>query len=97
MSNRFIDQAAPGLAALKPYVPGRPLSELEREFGITDSIKLASNENPLGPSPHAVEAIQAQLGDLTRYPRLPSIRSAAWPSAPSSPSRLPLSTDTISL
>ncbi|MDJ0739762.1 MAG: histidinol-phosphate transaminase [Gammaproteobacteria bacterium] len=68
MTNRFIDLAASGLASLQPYVPGKPLSELEREFGITDSIKLASNENPLGPSPHAVDAIQAQLHDLTRYP-----------------------------
>lgn len=68
MTNRFIDQAAPGLAALQPYVPGKPLSELEREFGVSDSVKLASNENPLGPSPKAVEAIQAQLHDLTRYP-----------------------------
>jgi histidinol-phosphate aminotransferase len=68
MSNRFIEQAAPGLAALRPYVPGKPLSELERELGIADSIKLASNENPLGPSPRAVDAIQARLADLTRYP-----------------------------
>ena len=68
MSNRFIEQAAPGLAALRPYVPGKPLSQLERELGIADSIKLASNENPLGPSPRAVDAIQAQLADLTRYP-----------------------------
>ncbi len=68
MTNRFLEQAAPGLAALQPYVPGKPLSELERELGISNSIKLASNENPLGPSPRAVDAIQAQLGDLTRYP-----------------------------
>ena len=68
MSNRFLEQAAQGLAALQPYVPGKPLSELERELGISDSVKLASNENPLGPSPRAVDAIQAQLGDLTRYP-----------------------------
>jgi histidinol-phosphate aminotransferase len=68
MTNRFIDQAAPGLAALKPYVPGKPLSELEREYGISDSIKLASNENPLGPSLKVVEAIRAQLAELTRYP-----------------------------
>jgi histidinol-phosphate aminotransferase len=68
MTNRFIEQAAAGLAALKPYVPGKPLSELEREYGVTDSIKLASNENPLGPSPRVREAIQAQLDDLARYP-----------------------------
>jgi histidinol-phosphate aminotransferase len=68
MSNRFIDRAAPGLADLKPYKPGKPLSELERELGITDSIKLASNENPLGPSPRVVSAIEAELKELTRYP-----------------------------
>ncbi len=49
-------------------MPGKPVSELERELGISNSIKLASNENPLGPSPRAVDAIQVQLADLTRYP-----------------------------
>lgn len=68
MANRFINQAAPGLASLRPYVPGKPLSELERELGITGSIKLASNENPLGPSPRVRAAIEAQLAELTRYP-----------------------------
>ena len=68
MRNRFIEQAAPGLAALKPYVPGKPLSQLEREYGVSNSIKLASNENPLGPSPKVVDAIKAELADLTRYP-----------------------------
>ena len=68
MSNRFIERAAPGLASLKPYVPGKPLSELEREFGITGSIKLASNENPLGPSPRVRAAIEAQIDEITRYP-----------------------------
>jgi len=68
MRNRFIDRAAPGLAQLKPYMPGKPLSELERELGISDSIKLASNENPLGPSPAVRAAIEAELDELTRYP-----------------------------
>ena len=68
MTNRFIDQAAPGLASLQPYVPGKPLSELERELGISGSIKLASNENPLGPSPHVRAALEAQIADLSRYP-----------------------------
>ena len=48
---------APGVRTLAPYVPGKPLEELEREYGISDSIKLASNENPLGPGPRALEAI----------------------------------------
>jgi len=53
---------------LKPYVPGKPIEELEREYGIHNSIKLASNENPLGPSPMAVAAIHAALSGLHRYP-----------------------------
>jgi len=68
MNNRFLGQAAPGLASLQPYVPGKPLSELERELGITGSIKLASNENPLGPSPRVRAALEAQIADLSRYP-----------------------------
>ena len=66
--NRFIDRAAPGIAHLQPYVPGKPVSELERELGISDSIKLASNESPLGPSPRVLEAIRGELPELTRYP-----------------------------
>ena len=42
------------ILSLKPYEPGKPLEEVEREYGIRDSIKLASNENPLGPSPLAL-------------------------------------------
>jgi histidinol-phosphate aminotransferase len=53
---------------IRPYVPGKPIEELERELGITDSIKLASNENPLGPSPEALKAIAGCLHDLNRYP-----------------------------
>ena len=56
------------ILAIAPYVPGKPIEELEREYGIADSIKLASNENPLGPSPKAVEAIQKAAGGLHRYP-----------------------------
>ena len=54
--------------SLTPYQPGKPIEELEREYGIHDSIKIASNENPLGPSPKAVAAITAALPDLHRYP-----------------------------
>lgn len=68
MANRFINQAASGLASLRPYVPGKPLAELERELGIGGSIKLASNENPLGPSPQVRAALEAQISDLSRYP-----------------------------
>jgi histidinol-phosphate aminotransferase len=56
------------IQSLKPYAPGKPVEELERELGITGSIKLASNENPVGPSPKAVEAIGSLLGGLNRYP-----------------------------
>jgi histidinol-phosphate aminotransferase len=58
----------PHIAAIKPYEPGKPLEELEREYGISDSVKLASNENPLGPSPLAVRAMEKALGNLHRYP-----------------------------
>lgn len=53
---------------LVPYPPGKPLEELEREYGITGSIKMASNENSLGPSPKAVQAISTALANLHRYP-----------------------------
>jgi histidinol-phosphate aminotransferase len=56
------------IATLAAYPPGKPLEELERELGITDSIKLASNENPLGPSPLAMQAIAGHIGKLHRYP-----------------------------
>ncbi|MBW2704827.1 MAG: histidinol-phosphate transaminase, partial [Deltaproteobacteria bacterium] len=46
------------ILSLKPYVAGKPLEELEREYGISDAVKLASNENPLGPSPLAIKAIE---------------------------------------
>ena len=56
------------IRSIKSYVPGKPLKELEREYGIADSIKLASNENPLGPSPMAIEAIKKGMAELNRYP-----------------------------
>lgn len=56
------------IAAITPYSPGKPQQELEREQGISGSIKLASNENPWGPSPKAVRAIRSELLNLHRYP-----------------------------
>ncbi len=53
---------------LTPYPPGKPIEELERELGIVGSIKLASNENPLGPSPKAINAIKKTLANVNRYP-----------------------------
>jgi histidinol-phosphate aminotransferase len=56
------------IATITPYPPGKPLDELEREYGITDSIKLASNENPWGPSSKVIRALRAELSQLHRYP-----------------------------
>lgn len=64
----FLDQTAPGIAGLHPYVPGKPIDELERELGILHSIKLASNENSLGPSPLGWAAAQEAAGDINIYP-----------------------------
>lgn len=60
---------APGyIRAIAPYQPGKPIAELARELGLTDIVKLASNENPLGPSPRALAALEAALPELARYP-----------------------------
>jgi len=60
--------AAGGIKDLQPYQPGKPIEELERELGIKHIIKLASNENPLGPSPKVLEALRGGLKNITRYP-----------------------------
>ncbi len=56
------------LEPIIPYTPGKPIEEVERELGITDVIKMASNENPLGPSPRVLEAIQNFLPKINLYP-----------------------------
>jgi len=61
-------QISDNIKSLIPYPPGKPLKELEREYGVTGSIKMASNENSLGPSPKAMAAIQDGLSGLHRYP-----------------------------
>ena len=58
----------PYILDLPAYVPGKPIEEVEREYGIHGSVKLASNENPLGPSPRALAAVQAALSKSHRYP-----------------------------
>ena len=58
----------PAIASLHPYESGKPAEEVARELGIADAVKLASNENPLGPSPLAVEAMKRALADVHRYP-----------------------------
>ena len=71
------DRVKPYVAELKPYEPGKPIETLERELGIRDSIKLASNENPLGPSPKAIAAMQRALAGVHRYPDGASFRLRA--------------------
>jgi histidinol-phosphate aminotransferase len=61
-------QAPEYIRRLAVYVPGKPIEEVQRELGVTDIVKLASNENPLGPSPKAVSAIASTLPELHRYP-----------------------------
>lgn len=68
MACDFLALAVSGVQGLSPYVPGKPIAELERELGIINIIKLASNENPLGPSPRARAAVEAAAADLTLYP-----------------------------
>ncbi len=53
---------------LKPYIPGKPIEEVQRDLGLTEVIKLASNENPLGPSPKGIEAAMRALAEAHRYP-----------------------------
>jgi histidinol-phosphate aminotransferase len=64
------DLAPANVRAIAPYPPGKPISELAREFGLAESsiVKLASNENPLGVSPMAQQAMQDALADIARYP-----------------------------
>ncbi|HEY7727604.1 MAG TPA: histidinol-phosphate transaminase [Candidatus Eisenbacteria bacterium] len=68
MAIHAADPVRPELRTLLPYVPGKPIEVLERELGIRDAIKLASNENPLGPSPLALEAIRDAMQGVNRYP-----------------------------
>jgi histidinol-phosphate aminotransferase len=62
------DRVNAHIRRLAPYQPGKPMEELERELGIPNSVKLASNENPLGPSPKAVQAIRDACAEIHRYP-----------------------------
>lgn len=67
-SDCLFNLALPGVQKLVPYIPGKPIEELQRELGLTQIVKLASNENPLGMSPKAIAAIQNALPDTHRYP-----------------------------
>lgn len=69
MTKKRIDiKVSEGIENLTPYPPGKPIEELERELGVTDSIKIASNENPLGPSKKAKEVLHGAIDGLNRYP-----------------------------
>jgi len=60
--------ATAAVRSLSPYVPGKPIGELQREYGVSDVVKLASNENPYGPSPAALAAMQRALAEAWLYP-----------------------------
>ncbi|UCH34607.1 MAG: histidinol-phosphate transaminase [Armatimonadota bacterium] len=62
------DLIRPEIASLRPYSPGKPIEEVQREYGLTDIVKLASNENPLGPSPLALEAMKKAIEETRLYP-----------------------------
>jgi histidinol-phosphate aminotransferase len=62
------DLAAAPVQKIAPYIPGKPIDELEREYGVSNIIKLASNENPLGPGPLAVAAVAKTAGEIGLYP-----------------------------
>ncbi|HYQ87541.1 MAG TPA: histidinol-phosphate transaminase [Bacteroidota bacterium] len=56
------------IESLRPYLPGKSIADIRREFGVQQVVKLNSNENPLGPSPLALKALERQVADLHRYP-----------------------------
>ena len=68
MPQSILQLATAGVQTLVPYQPGKPISDLERELGLSHIVKLASNENPLGPSEKVKQAMQASFSDLSRYP-----------------------------
>ena len=87
MTRSLDDLASPYLRGLIPYSPGKPIQEVERELGIRESVKLASNENPLGPSPMALQALRGALPEIHRYPdgsghRLRHALAGHWHVAP---------------
>ncbi len=64
----YFSLALPSVQALHPYLPGKPIEELQRELGLSNIVKLASNENPLGLSERVVQAIKSALREGARYP-----------------------------
>jgi len=72
MENKIEKLAKKDLKNISPYIPGKPIKELQRELGLKKIIKLASNENPLGPSLKVIEAIKKNLIEIYRYPEGPA-------------------------
>lgn len=68
MKTNFLELAVAGVQGLQPYLPGKPIEELERELGVINTLKLASNENPMGPSPQVIDVLQNPLPQLDLYP-----------------------------
>ena len=68
MTVDFQKLAVDGVQGLQPYLPGKPIEELERELGVSNTLKLASNENPMGPSPTVIEALENQGSKFDLYP-----------------------------
>ena len=68
MTESFQKLAVPGVCDLQPYQPGKPIEEIEREYGVSNIIKLASNENPLGPGEKVVKAIENASRNISLYP-----------------------------
>ena len=72
MKNSFLENLNQGVLGLKPYEPGLPLEQTQKKLGLKKIIKLASNENPLGPSPKALDLLQGKMNsfssELNRYP-----------------------------
>ncbi|MFK5892743.1 MAG: histidinol-phosphate transaminase [Pseudomonadota bacterium] len=69
--NKFLDIAISGVRNLAPYIPGKPIEELEREYHITHAVKLASNENPYGPSPKVIQKLTDFISNPTELARYP--------------------------
>lgn len=64
----LMDSVRPNVRQMQPYSPGKPIEEVQRELGLSEVVKLASNENPLGPSPKAVAAVEATARKMHLYP-----------------------------
>ncbi len=64
----FLKLAVKGVQGLQPYLPGKPIEELERELGVSNTLKLASNENPMGPAPSIIKALNNPTAQFGLYP-----------------------------